>query len=127
MKIDTNKYLGTLCKRGHEYQNTGKSLRLKSNNDCVLCTKITKKCMSSRERKRLEQEAREFASLHCTKYQECRDEAAYRKWGGTKMKCYQCVDIIIELDCYQREIENYFYRDGFGEHIVCVEHGKLRF
>ncbi len=35
-----NKYLGRLCKRGHEWEETGKSLRLKSNSACVICEKI---------------------------------------------------------------------------------------
>ncbi len=38
MKIPENKYLGTLCKRGHEYEGTGKSLRFITHG-CVLCSK----------------------------------------------------------------------------------------
>ena len=37
--MDDNKYLGTLCKRGHEYENTGMSLRYKKNRYCVECSK----------------------------------------------------------------------------------------
>ena len=31
-------YLGGLCKRGHNYDNTGQSLRYRANNTCVLCS-----------------------------------------------------------------------------------------
>lgn len=31
-------YLGTLCKRGHEYKKTGKSLRRKVNRACIKCS-----------------------------------------------------------------------------------------
>ena len=39
MKIAENKYLGKLCKREHEFENTGKSLRF-TNRGCVKCQKI---------------------------------------------------------------------------------------
>jgi hypothetical protein len=39
-EIDDNKYLGSLCKRKHNWNNTGKSLRYKSNGGCVECSKI---------------------------------------------------------------------------------------
>jgi len=36
--FDTNKYyLGTLCKREHDYNNTGKSLRYKKGRNCYCC------------------------------------------------------------------------------------------
>jgi hypothetical protein len=31
--------LGKLCKNNHEYLNTGKSLRYKSNNCCIICVR----------------------------------------------------------------------------------------
>lgn len=38
MRFDNDKkYLGKLCKHGHEYQSTGKSLRRKSDRTCVQC------------------------------------------------------------------------------------------
>lgn len=36
LEIPEGKYLGTLCKRGHDWEGTGKSLRYK-NGDCVKC------------------------------------------------------------------------------------------
>jgi len=41
MDIPKGKYLGTLCKRGHEWENSGGSLRyINGNKGCVLCKKI---------------------------------------------------------------------------------------
>ena len=40
MELTDRRYLGVLCKRGHEYENTGKSLRKKDNNDCVACASM---------------------------------------------------------------------------------------
>lgn len=34
---ETRFYLGSLCKRGHEWSNTGKSLRRKSKRECMAC------------------------------------------------------------------------------------------
>ena len=43
IEIDGKQYtLGQLCKYGHEYENTGKSLRLpKESYDCIICTKLS--------------------------------------------------------------------------------------
>ena len=44
MKFDPSKhYLGTLCKRGHEWENSGKSLRHLKSKNCIECTKIWNK------------------------------------------------------------------------------------
>ena len=40
MTIPENKYLGKLCKRGHDWNGTGKSLRFKSDRCCIICQKI---------------------------------------------------------------------------------------
>ena len=37
MEIPEGKYLGSLCKRGHDWEGTGKSLRYKGNSNCILC------------------------------------------------------------------------------------------
>lgn len=52
MNFDAEKfYLGSLCKRSHDYEGTGKSLRYKSRNDCVKCHRITTKkwCIKNKE------------------------------------------------------------------------------
>ena len=39
MKKRNNTYLGSLCKRGHNFEDTGKNLRYKCNGACVECLK----------------------------------------------------------------------------------------
>jgi hypothetical protein len=42
--FDTSKIrVGSLCKKGHEYKDTGMSLRYKVSNNCVECNKIASK------------------------------------------------------------------------------------
>ena len=38
-EISSNKFLGKLCSKGHDWNGTGKSLRLKSSGKCIQCTK----------------------------------------------------------------------------------------
>jgi hypothetical protein len=105
MSIDDNKTLGVLCRKGHEYKNTGKSLRYKKNGDCILCVKMRQEKRKKKPVDRLEKErAREYAALHCLKYRECRDKAAYAKWGGCQMNCHQCEKMEIKRDCYLDEV-----------------------
>ena len=41
MEFDTSKHkLGGLCKRGHEWEDSGMSLRTKSNSECIECRKV---------------------------------------------------------------------------------------
>lgn len=40
MNIPENKYLGKLCIRGHEWKDTGKSIRYKIRNRCVKCIQL---------------------------------------------------------------------------------------
>lgn len=50
-KMDKNKYyLGTLCKRKHNYQNTNKSLRYINSGECFDCNKM--RCVKYREEKK---------------------------------------------------------------------------
>lgn len=39
MKFLKNQMLGNLCKRNHNYKETGKSLRRTSNKDCIECSR----------------------------------------------------------------------------------------
>jgi len=39
MVLTDKHYLGTLCKRGHDYRGTGNSLRYKKFRSCVRCSK----------------------------------------------------------------------------------------
>ena len=37
MKLTDKTYLGSLCKREHDYENTGQSLRFRAGCNCVQC------------------------------------------------------------------------------------------
>ena len=50
MKIPDNKYLGSLCKRGHDYKGTGKSLRRRVNSECYECHMTNKKTYRKTEK-----------------------------------------------------------------------------
>ncbi|MGI8910832.1 MAG: HNH endonuclease [Rubrobacteraceae bacterium] len=49
---DSTRYLGTLCKRRHDWGGTGKSLRQRSNRTCVECRKLAAKTDRARAKKR---------------------------------------------------------------------------
>jgi hypothetical protein len=109
-------YLGTVCKYGHEYEDTGKGLRYIANDDCVKCNQwrnaqrsksyVDKPIFKSRKKK----DAQINASLHCPKYRQCLDESVEEKRG---MKCYKCPDYdkLYKKDCYREEIVNQLTRD----------------
>jgi len=48
-EIPKGKYLGTLCKRGHEWENSGGSLRLSSTRNCVYCMALRRKTKKYKE------------------------------------------------------------------------------
>lgn len=63
MSFDTKKfYLGSLCKRGHDYESTGKSLRYKNRRDCIECHGITTKKWCVENRERIAVKAKKWAS-----------------------------------------------------------------
>lgn len=47
-----NTYLGSLCQRGHNHADTGKSLRTNSRGECVECRKLASKRYVNKHRKR---------------------------------------------------------------------------
>lgn len=49
--ISDNKYLGSLCKRGHDWEGTGQSLRRKGNSNCIACEKEYDRMPEIRERR----------------------------------------------------------------------------
>ena len=117
------RYLGNICKRGHEHKNTGKTLRLRSSGDCVACAKMRRELKrslrgtqkidpvktDSRATIRKKQEARAHASLHCVRFDGCLRDA----WDDNEeMKCYQCEDFEFSENNYQKNMTtNIFYRD----------------
>jgi len=96
MKIDDNKYLGKLCVHGHDYKNTGKSLRYKKFGRCIKCAELRRQNHQLTRKKTkitsvaLNTKARIYASELCIHYHDCLSKAALTKHGGEDMKCYQC-------------------------------------
>ena len=92
MKIKDNMYLGTLCRRGHDYENTGKSLRYKIGGDCILC----RRCYNRQDgvkkmvqRERANTKLRIEMSLYCPKYLQCVNDSIKT---GNKINCVDCPD-----------------------------------
>ena len=50
--IPDGKYLGKLCKRGHDWNGTGKSLRITENCTCVVCARVAGKDQSRIQREK---------------------------------------------------------------------------
>lgn len=94
--IEQYQFLGRLCERGHEYENTGKTLRYKKSGSCVKCTQenrrkaAAKRKQEAKNTKKRKTEARAYAAIHCIHYAECLDAAAKETWGGIEMECHKC-------------------------------------
>lgn len=58
-KSKTKMYLGTLCKHGHEFRNTGMSLRYKGGT-CVECVKIQVREWREKQRQLIEKQREEY-------------------------------------------------------------------
>lgn len=53
LSLDSNKfYLGKICLRGHEYNQTGKSIRYKNKRTCVVCAKERSKKQKLKDREK---------------------------------------------------------------------------
>jgi len=80
-------------------------------------TRHNKKSERKKARKK-----RAFAALHCKKYRECRDAAAY---ANQPMNCHKCDMLDFEANHYQKEIGienlNHHYT---GEHQIKIEGGE---
>ena len=130
MEIDDNKILGVLCQNGHEYKNTGKSLRYKKPNgepkDCIKCMRLyhethefEKKCPYKASRSTRKREARAYAAINCIHYEKCLNLAAHGEWGGNEMPCLNCERMEVEKDYYLREVESTcLSRDASTGHVL---------
>ena len=58
-------YLGGMCKNNHEFENTGKTLRFKSDRSCVECKKIKEK--ENKEKRNLENDGKFYVGNLCDK------------------------------------------------------------
>jgi len=102
-----NMYLGPRCKYGHEYNNTGMSLRYKKSKDCIECTKMRNEKYKYIEKQNNftlkrndERNARQNAALNCVHHGKCLDLAAKSK---KRMKCHNCPDYKEENGVWQKE------------------------
>ena len=117
VELDERHYLGQRCKHGHEYQDTGKTLRFRATKGCVICSRQHNRENSHKFQSAYNKHDRADAALNCSRYQECLNRI--KKDKDFKMNCQNCPDFEYKENCYQAEIkEDYFYRNAFGEHSV---------
>ena len=83
---ETKYYLGKLCKRGHDYDGTGKSLRYMSHN-CVECIKISRALYQKEDAEKLKEYRKNYQKENAEKLKEYRKN--YRKENPEKLKEYR--------------------------------------
>lgn len=116
--------LGTLCGREHDHEGTGKSLRYVKSGECVMCARMRREKhekRSSRQEmslKRKREKARQYASLHCIYYRDCRDKAAY---SSRSMKCYQCEKFEKIENNYQKELGPEMFNRSVSRYPLNIE------
>jgi hypothetical protein len=93
---ETKYYLGKLCKRGHDYDGTGKSLRYMSHN-CVECIKISRALYQKENAEKLKEYRKNYRKENAEKLKEYRKNNAdkakeYRKNNADKAKEYRKIN-----------------------------------
>jgi len=119
-------YLGPLCKYGHEYQNTGKSLRYKTNKGCIACRKKSNQDNKKGGKLVNGRQDRTWAVLHCAKYQDCLDRAIDDP--DFKMNCKRCEESEEVINCFHRELADFsmICTQDTAEHKVMIDHREMR-
>lgn len=114
VELDERHYLGQRCKHGHEYKDTGKTLRFHATKGCVICSRQHNRENAHKYKSSYIKHDRGDYALHCPKYQKCLERI---KTDPTfKMNC-PCEDFERKENCYQDEIQDIPYGgDTFGEH-----------
>jgi len=97
---ETKYYLGKLCKRGHDYDGTGKSLRYMSHN-CVECIKISRALYQKEDAEKLKEYRKNYQKENAEKLKEYRKN--YRKENADKAKEYRKIN----ADKAKEYIKNY--------------------
>jgi hypothetical protein len=67
-------YLGDLCEHGHEYLDTGKSIRLISKNECVECKRIYRVEYGKEKRKQISEYNKSYVMIHKQYFKKYREE-----------------------------------------------------
>ena len=113
VELDERHYLGQRCKHGHEYKDTGKTLRFRATKGCVICSRQHNRENAHKYKSAYVKFDRGEAALHCRHYQDCMAKVP----GGFKMNCGSCEDFEYKKDCYQAEIQDAAYGgDSFEPH-----------
>ena len=124
VELDERHYLGQRCKHGHEYQDTGKTLRFKATRGCVICSRQHNRENSHKFKSAYIKHDRVDAALNCSRYQFCLNRIKTDKFF--KMDCAKCGDFEYKKDCYQAEIQDAAYGgDSFEKHI-CYNSATMR-
>ncbi|MCP4984636.1 MAG: hypothetical protein GY928_00835 [Colwellia sp.] len=84
-----NKYLGTLCKRGHDYEGTGKSLRYNSK-ACCLCQKEKSHKFYKDNKERLDKVNKQWALDHPERTKQVHKK--YRDANKDKRRYYRQIN-----------------------------------
>lgn len=77
--INENKVLGVLCRKGHEYEDTGMSLRYKKGGRCVICKRINAKKFDSTHKESIAKAKHEYYITH----KEARRESMHQYYINT--------------------------------------------
>jgi|LGVF01.1.fsa_nt_gb 5-methylcytosine-specific restriction endonuclease McrA len=100
-------YVGVLCKRGHDYNSTGKSLRYRANNTCVVCAAGHSRKHSKTDKAKARQKAyrtTEKRKVYIMKYNQSEKGKATRK-AYAKSDKYQKYRQSEEFKANQREYD----------------------
>jgi len=95
-------YLGPLCNQGHDYQNTGMSLRYKTDKRCIVCRKMINSKTKEFHESHYKKHDRSEYVLVCVHYTACLEKIKINP--RFLMDC-PCEDFEYKKDCYKDEIQ----------------------
>lgn len=112
--------LGALCKRGHDYECTGKSLRFKRNQVCVECSKIHQRAIYLRHKHKIIIRNRRYESemkkkVHCVPYS---DQELMERVLELDSNCAYCQRSLLVDNEYIFDIEHFIARSQGGSDVI---------
>ena len=124
MEFDENKYyLGTLCKRGHEYKATGKSLRCIRRRACVVCEVDCQK--ANRERRNESQRKRYWANIEESRRKGRENQKGRRRKNPDKLGIRARETAQIQRNSLAAYYIKHLIQAGVNKH--CNKAGMLHF